>query len=57
MFFFLYLSNQEEILYSGGDEALDQVSQRRCGCRIPGGVEDKAEKGFKQHGLMGGIPA
>lgn len=55
MSFFLNLSNQD--LYSGDDEALDQVSQRRCGCPILGGVENKAEKGFKQHGLVGGVPA
>ena len=32
----------KEILHSEGGEALAQVSQRSCGCSIPGGIEGQA---------------
>ena len=44
----------KEILYYEGGEALEQVAQRSCGCRIMGSVQGW---GFEQPGLVEGVPA
>lgn len=36
-------------------EALVQAAQRSCGCLIPGSDEGQVERGFGQHGLVGGV--
>lgn len=38
-----------------GDEALEQVAQRSCGCYIPGGVQGQAGWGFEQPVLAEGV--
>jgi len=47
----------EEIFYNKGGETLEQVSQRSCGCLIPGSVQRQVEQGFEQPGLVEGVPA
>jgi len=46
-----------EVLYCEGDEALEQVAQRSCGCPLPGSVQGQAGWGFEQPGLVEGVPA
>jgi len=48
---------KEEILYSGGGEALAQVAQRSCGCPLPGSVQGQAGWGCEHPGLVEGVPA
>jgi len=43
----------KEILHNESGEVLEQVSQRSCGCPLPGSVG----RGFEQPGLVGGVPA
>jgi len=45
------------MLYYEGDEALDQVAQRSCGCLLPDSVQDQAGWRFEQPGLVEGVPA
>jgi len=45
------------ILYYGGGEAQEQVSQRSCGCPIPGSVQGQVVWGFEQLGLVQLVPA
>ncbi|KAJ7399329.1 Syntaxin-1A [Pitangus sulphuratus] len=40
-----------------GGEALAQVAQRSCGCRIPGSVQGHIGWGLEQLGLVEGVPA
>jgi len=40
-----------------GDEALAQVSQRSCGCPLPGSVQGEFGRGFEHPGLVEGVPA
>ena len=46
----------KEILHSEGGEALAQVSQRSCGCSIPGGIQCQAWWVPGQSDLVGGNP-
>ena len=48
---------KEEILYSGGGEALAQAAQSSCGCPIPGNVQGQVGWGFGQADLLEGVPA
>jgi len=48
---------KEEILYSEGGEAVEQVAQRSCGCPLPGSVQGQAGWGFEQPGLVEGVSA
>jgi len=47
----------EEILHHEGGEALAQVTQRSCGCHLPGSVQGQVGWGFEQPGLVEGVPA
>ena len=47
------LDVRKKNLYCEGGEALEQVSQRSCGCPLPGQVG----WGFGQPGLVEGVPA
>jgi len=47
----------EEILYSDSGEVLTRAAQRRCGCPIPGGVQDQVGWGPGQLGLVGCNPS
>jgi len=40
-----------------GDEALAQVTQRSCGCPLPGSVQGQVGWGSEQPGLVDGVPA
>jgi len=51
------VSYKQEILYVEGDDAMEQVAQRSCGCPLPGGVQRQVEWGFEQPGLVEGVPA
>ena len=42
---------KEEILPCESGEALEQVSQRSCGCPLPGSVPGQVGRGFEQPGL------
>jgi len=44
-------------LYDEGGEALAQVSQRSCGCSLPGSVQGKAGQGFEQPGVVEDVAA
>ena len=44
----------EDVLDSVGPE--HDVSQRSCGCPIPGSVQGQAGWGFEQAGLAEGVP-
>jgi len=48
---------KEEILHSGGGEALAQVTQRSCGCPLPDRVQGQLGWGWEQPGLVEGVPA
>ena len=48
---------KEEVLYCEGDEALEQVAQRGCGCPLPGSVQGQVGWGFEQPGLVEGVSA
>jgi len=48
---------EKEILYYEGGEALEQVSQRSCGCLLPGSVQGQAGLGFEKPGLVEDVPA
>jgi len=47
------LGDKEEVFYSEGGEALEQVAQRGGGCCIPGQVG----RGSEQPGLVEDVPA
>lgn len=47
----------EEILCSGSSKALEQVTQRNCGCPIPEGVQGCVGSGFEQSDLVKIVPA
>lgn len=47
----------EDILYYEDGEALAQVTQRSCGCSIPGNAQDQAAWDLEQPGLVNGVPA
>jgi len=51
------IRDKEEILHSEGGEALTQVSQRSCGCLLPGRVQGQVGRGFEQPDLVEGVPA
>ena len=36
----IYIRYYEEIFYSEGSEVLKKVTQRSCGCPIPGGIQN-----------------
>lgn len=40
-----------------GSEVLEQVSQRNCGCSMPGGVQDQAVWGPEKTGPVEIVPA
>jgi len=42
----------EEILSSKGDEVLEQVALRRCGCLISGSIQGQVGWGFGQPDLV-----
>lgn len=42
--------------YCESGEAAAQVTQRNCGCLLPGSVQGKVGWGFDQHGLVEGVP-
>lgn len=46
----------EEIVHCEGGEALAQVSQRICGCPIPGNAQDQVQWGLEQPGIADGVP-
>jgi len=50
----------EEIPYSEGGKALEQVAQRSCGCPIPGNIQDQVGWAPRQPDivpdLVGGNP-
>jgi len=48
---------KEDILYSEGCEALEQVAQRSCGYPLPGSVQGQVGWGFEQPGLVEDVPA
>ena len=48
----IQIRHKEEIIYYESGEALEQVSQRSCGCPIPGSVQGQAGWGFEQPGLV-----
>jgi len=50
-------SYKEDILYSEVGEVLEQVSQRSCGCPLPGSVQGQVGWGFEHPGLVEGVPA
>ncbi|XP_050182569.1 uncharacterized protein LOC126645806 isoform X2 [Myiozetetes cayanensis] len=39
-----------------GGEGLEWISQRSCGCPIPGSVRDQVGQGLEQPGLVEGVP-
>lgn len=45
------------MLYSKGNEALEQVALRSCRCLICEGIEGQSGWGFEQPGLVGSVPA
>ena len=51
------MRHKEEILYCEGEETLEQVAQRSCGCPLPGNVQGQVGRGFEQPGLVEGVPA
>ena len=46
---------KEDVLRDENGEALEQATQRSCGCSIPGFVQ--VGRVFEQPGLMEGVPA
>jgi len=52
-----YLASREEILYCEGDEALEKVTQRSCGCPIPGNIQGYFGWSFDQPDLVEVVPA
>ena len=51
------LDARKKFLHREGGEALEQVSQRGCGCPLPGSVQGQVGWGFEQPGLVEGVPA
>ena len=45
------------VCHCEGGEALAQVAQRDCGCRLPGSVHGQVGWGFEQPGLVEGVLA
>jgi len=43
---------KEALSCVGGEEALEQVAQGRCGGPLPGSVQAQAGWGFEQPGLV-----
>jgi len=43
-------------IFTEGDETVEQVTQRSCGCPLPGSVQGQVGWGFKQPGLVEGVP-
>jgi len=48
---------ETDILHCEGGKTLEQVAQRGYGCSLLGCVQGKAEWGFEQPVLEGGVPA
>ena len=53
----IYVRDKAEIVHSEGGEALAQISQRSCGCPLPGRVQSRAGWGYDQAALVEGVPA
>jgi len=51
------LNVRKKFFYSEGDEALEQVSQRDCGCSMSGGTQGQGGSGPGQPDLEEGSPA
>jgi len=51
------MRSKEEILPCEGGEALAQVTQRSCGCPLPGRVQGQVGRGSAHPGLVEGVPA
>jgi len=51
------LDIRKNSFYNEGDEALEQVAQRSCGCLLPGSVQGQVGWGFEQPALVEGVPA
>jgi len=47
----------DKIFYNEGDETLEQVTQRSCGCLSPGDVQGQGGLSFEQPDLVEGVPA
>jgi len=45
------------MLYDEGDEALEQVAQRSCGCPLPASVQGQVGWASEHPGLEEGVPA
>ena len=45
------------MFYDEGGKTLEQVSQRNCGCSIPGSVQGQVGWGFEQPGIVEDVPA
>jgi len=48
---------QEEVFHTEGDEALQLVAEKGCGCPIPGGIQGHTGCGSGQPGLVVVDPA
>ena len=48
---------EEGILDCGGGETPEQAAHSGYGWSLPGGLQDQAEWGFEQPGLVGDVPA
>jgi len=53
----MWIRYKKEILHYESGEALEQVSQRSCGCSLPGNVQGQLGWGFEQPGLVEDVPA
>jgi len=48
---------KNEICSCEGDETLEQVAQRSCGCPLPGNIQVQVGRAFEQPGLVEGVLA